>query len=332
MGKRQRFEHEVSELSKRAGGSYENQKNRRLLWRLYLRYLQLNDLLPERVKDTPLHTLEPFVQYCLLNLKKPGDIANRLAAIRVCLRHAGVNPATIPTNRDLAVPRRNRSGTRRPYTDEEFHMLLARCQKIDQGLYHIVWLCRLLGLRLKEALECNETLQEWREALRNGEVSLPIRRGAKNKRFRRVEILMARRAETLQAVEAACAFCDANGGELIGSRHNNLKGAVNRLKPWLRRAGMTGELSLHALRYTYACDKANEIRDAGIEELEALVTLSELLGHGPTRARWIFRVYLKSVAHRFPSLQPKARTRSAQASARKARSAEDATPDTCFAA
>ncbi|MGF6781265.1 hypothetical protein P3T21_006501 [Paraburkholderia sp. GAS334] len=114
MGDRHMLDNEARILISSIAGSFMVQESWSRAWRLYLGYLQLRGLLPEQMKDTPLHTLGPFVQFCIRNEIGAATIANVLAAIRACLRQAGVDPATIPSNRKLAVPRRDRARTPRP--------------------------------------------------------------------------------------------------------------------------------------------------------------------------------------------------------------------------
>jgi hypothetical protein len=124
-------------------------------------------------------------------------------------------------------------------------------------------------------------------------------RGAKNLRPREVEVLQTQRDETLAAIEAALEFAVARDYELITGRGRTLESALNRLKALLRRAGMTGELSFHSLRYTYSLDLSRQLLDSGVAPYESLVRLSASLGHGSSRAQMILAYYCQPIASRF---------------------------------
>jgi hypothetical protein len=60
----------------------------------------------------------------------------------------------------------------------------------------------------------------------------------------------------------------------------------------LSRAGLTGENSGHGLRRAFAQEQFRHYRDEGFCEADALARLSNDLGHGDGRGRWVWNNYL----------------------------------------
>jgi hypothetical protein len=303
MGIKAKVSHEAAIISRRVGGSIRTQSRRYKLLSPFLDFLQDRQKLPKRIKDIDVEMLHPFVTKCLDDQIGIGHLHNTLAAIRVILRHAGTDVTGVDNQR-LGVPARSRVGKKRPYTAAELKMLWPRVKKKDIGFYHIVRLQRLLGLRSQEALMCGPSLGDWLERLRgigtSSEALLPVTRGAKNGRYREIGILRCRSEETFEAIEEAYNYCARNDFRLIGSS-DNLKKARFRLMQLYRHTGISEECSSHALRYTYACDKALELLDDGMAPIDVLRLLSNYLGHGDSRFRWIKAVYCRSIAHRLQS-------------------------------
>lgn len=60
------------------------------------------------------------------------------------------------------------------------------------------------------------------------------------------------------------------------------------------RAGFAGDKSPHSLRYAQAQDMARVYRAEGLSERETRAAISENLGHGDGRGRYVASVYLRS--------------------------------------
>jgi hypothetical protein len=170
------------------------------------------------------------------------------------------------------------------------------------GLYLLVRIQALLGLRRVEALRSAPDLDRWVRLLANGAKALPVRRATKGGRPRHTRLIEQKRDETVALLTEAARYCRAHGGRLIQGRRKNLEGSLNRLKALYRVIGLKGEISGHALRYTYGCTKATEDLDQGVPELEVLMGISADLGHGPNRCRFTLRTYLLSLFQRFEKI------------------------------
>ncbi|WP_434718289.1 integrase domain-containing protein [Paraburkholderia sp. A1BS-2L] len=287
-------------MSREAGGSKDSQKHRRLHWSEFSRFMARIGHTLEAVDEAEDWMLEFFVWFLVAGDMKPGTLANYRASLSVIQGTAGQNMSCSTGSRALQLERRERHGRHRARTPQEFNELLAAAQKLDDGVVHVVRLMRWLGLRMREALMCGKSLQTWRDLILEGNRRLPIERGAKNGRPRRTEVLAHHVEETLDAINAALAFCRDRDFELISGCNDDLKSAKSRLKARFDQLPMRKELGSHSLRFTYAVDFANAALDRGVPPVEVLTQLSDRLGHGPSRVKMILDVYCWQIRHRFP--------------------------------
>jgi integrase len=92
------------------------------------------------------------------------------------------------------------------------------------------------------------------------------------------------------AIKEARAVAERNGGHLIGGGRD-LKAALFRFHRVAADCGLRGEISPHALRYAYACDRVDARLADGFSRREAFVATSLDLGHGDGRGTYIEQVY-----------------------------------------
>ena len=291
--------HNSAVSSKKAGGSFATQQNRRFDTTGLLRFARQVGELRASVSEIPEWVIHAYAQYCMAQRKTAGTLANIFSAVRVTSRLAGRNIDEVCNNKELQLVRRVRKGTKRAVNPTEIGELIGRAKGIDQGLMHMISLALHLGLRRKEALMCVRDLGMWLDALERGDPTLPLMRGSKNARPRQVRIIESERPQTIEQIRSALAYAREHNLELITGNGKTLKSAMNRLKALLRRAGMVGPISFHSLRYTYALKSALEMLEAGIAPYEVLVELSESLGHGPTRIQMILGHYCQPIRERF---------------------------------
>lgn len=321
MGRRSRGVNHAAQLSREAGGSKDSQKHRRLHWSEFSRFAARIGYTLETVNLAENWMLEFFVWFLVAGAMKPGTLANYRASLSVVHAKAGQDVSGSTRSRNLQLERRDRHGRHRARTPEEFNDLLSAAQAFDNGVVHVIRLMRWLGLRMREALMCGKSLESWRELILQGNRRLPVERGAKNGRPRRTEVLAEHVHETLDAINAALAFCRERDYELVTGCNNDLKSAKSRLKSRFEQLPMRRELASHSLRFTYAVDYANAALDRGVPPLDVLTQLSDRLGHGPSRVKMILEVYCWEIRHRFPEkiqlpsdFVPRARTESPTAS------------------
>ena len=291
--------HSCAVSSKKAGGSFATQQNRRFDTTGLLRFARQLGELRASVGEIAPWVIHAYAQYCIAQGKTAGTLANIFSAVRVTSRHGGRDIDHVCNNTELQLARRVRRGAKRAMNPMEIDQLMERAKRIDQGLTHMISLALHLGLRRKEALMCAPDLQMWLDALVRGDSTLALMRGSKNARPRQVRIIESERSQTIEAIRCALAYAREHNLELITGTGRTLKSAMNRLRALLRRAGMVGPISFHSLRYTYALKSALEMLDGGMAPYEVLVELSESLGHGPTRIQMILGHYCQSIRERF---------------------------------
>jgi hypothetical protein len=231
-----------------------------------------------------------------------ATIHNKLASIRAALKSHGVNLKTlaIETNSDLEVGSRSRLGTKEPITDEVFETALAKAMSLGEfGFFHCIRLERYLGLRGLEAIMSSSALAAYAsEAIQMVGCSLAdvkIYDGTKGGRPRETAVIIRYAKDTLTAITEALEYSACNGGYLVRGKNVGLKEARARYHKIAGAVGLVGKFAPHALRYRYACDKLEELRDLGVPRQEALVLASKWLGHGAGRGRWVSMVYGRSV-------------------------------------
>ncbi|WP_246530298.1 MULTISPECIES: integrase domain-containing protein [Paraburkholderia] len=309
-------------MSREAGGSKDSQKRRRLHWSEFSRFAARIGHTLETVNEAEDWMLEFFVWFLVAGAMKPGTLANYRASLSVIQGTTGQDMSRSTRSRDLQLERRDRRGRHRARTQQEFNDLLAAAQALDASVVHVIRLMRWLGLRMREALMCGKSLETWRDLILQGDLRLPIERGAKNARPRRTEVLADHVDETLEAINAALAYCRDRDFELVSGCHSGLKSAKSRLKLRFDQLPMRRELASHSLRFTYAVDFANAALDRGVPPVDVLTQLSDRLGHGPSRVKMILEVYCRQIRHRFPEkiqlpsdFVPRQRTRNLQRSA-----------------
>ncbi|CAN7429341.1 integrase domain-containing protein [Paraburkholderia hospita] len=300
MGLRSRGVNHAAQMSREAGGSKDSQKHRRLHWSEFARFAARIGHTLGAVDEAEDWMLEFFVWFLVAGAMKPGTLANYRASLSVIQDTAGQDLSRSTRSRALQLERRDRHGKHRARTPQEFSELLAAAEKLDDGVVHVIRLMRWLGLRMREALMCGKSLETWRDLILQGNRRLPIERGAKNGRPRRTEVLGDHVEETLDAINAALAFCRSRDFELITGCNDDLKSAKSRLKSRFDQLPMRKEFGSHSLRFTYAVDFANTALDRGTPPVDVLTQLSDRLGHGPSRVKMILEVYCWQIRDRFP--------------------------------
>jgi len=300
MGRKAQGIHHSARLSHKAGGSLDTQYHRRLHWAEFSRFSANIGYVLGKVDDAEGWMAEFFIMFLSAGAMRAGTLANYRASLSVIQGAAGQDMSGSTRSRTLQLERRNRHGKHRARTPQEFGELLVAAQKLDEGVMHVLRLMRWLGLRMREALMCGKSLETWRDLILQGNRRLPIERGAKNGRPRRTEVLADHVEETLDAINAALAFCRNRDFELITGCNNDLKSAKSRLKARFDQLPMRKELGSHSLRLTYAVDFGNAALDRGVPPVEVLIQLSDRLGHGPSRVKMILEVYCWQIRHRFP--------------------------------
>lgn len=148
-----------------------------------------------------------------------------------------------------------------------------------------------LGLRVREAVRCGESLKEWFKALQNGQQSIAVRDGTKGGKIRTVFI----RPDNVEIVKNAIAEASSiltTQGSLVIS--NSLESAMEQHTDRLARLGIKEENSSHSLRRYFAMNQFNYYLQQGLNKKISLMRVSNDLGHGDGRGRWVYNNYLKA--------------------------------------
>lgn len=249
-----------------------------------------------------IHTVSSFTAWCRESNRQISDIRNRDARDYVRARiNAGITTGTMQkevshlravapsvsyTNAELGIAGRDRTGDKRPLTAQEYRERHDRIR--DPGVRAAAELQRTLGLRAMEAVRAGASLKDWERALTRGD---PVRviHGTKGGRLRNTEV--PNRADALAAVRGARDVARERGGQLIDAK--TLKSAAKRYERAMSRAGFSGRLSPHALRYGYARQLMAKYTAEGMRTSEARAAVSLSLGHGDGRGRYVASVYLR---------------------------------------
>lgn len=121
-------------------------------------------------------------------------------------------------------------------------------------------------------------------------VHLLVHDGSKGGRPRWV-FIRPERVEVAAAAVAAAAQSVAACGHVIDTE--NLKDGLRRFSNCLYRLDLTGDDSVHGLRRAFAQLQFAGYREDGLSKKEALKRLSQDLGHGDGRGRWVWNNYLR---------------------------------------
>lgn len=230
------------------------------------------------------------------------SVQNEAAIIRRTVKGAGREVGDLSNksnnwgNSRLGVPSATRTaGAKAPIDGAKF---AAAREKLSSSMQVVVDLQRSLGLRRQEAVKATNA-KEWQTSLTNAiaqdrgvYLSLSGDAGSKGGRPRHIYVHAGRTGSVLQAVNAAVSAKKASGNGQILGQYDDLKSAVNGYANALVYAGLTGSDSGHGLRREWACQQYDHYIDQGLDKDTALARLSQDLGHGDGRGRWVENNYI----------------------------------------
>jgi hypothetical protein len=202
-------------------------------------------------------------------------------------------------NSRLGVPSGTRTGgtgvAKAPIDGAKF---AAAREKLSTEMKVVVDLQRSLGLRRQEAVKATNT-KEWQTSLtaaqaqdRGVYLSLSGDAGSKGGRPRHIYVPPGRTGAVLQAVSAVVAAKASSGNGQILGQYDDLKSAVKGYTNALAYVELNGSDSGHGLRREFACLQYDHYISEGLDKDTALARLSQDLGHGDGRGRWVENNYL----------------------------------------
>lgn len=246
-----------------------------------------------------------------------ASLHNVLAAIRSSMRALKADPDAVGINaKNLGVPPRPRHGTKLPVTDEVFFRAVAIAEALGELGYAILLkIERYFGHRGQEALMSAVEVQKYAadltDLIRIGQLDLAapggcvlpelrVLDGAKSGKSRVTAAIAKYARESLETMVQALRYLE-NHSFLVEGRQPGLKSARSKMQALARKCGLVGKYAPHSLRYRYAVDKLEELRDASWSAEDAFKLVTHFLGHGPSRTNAIIRqVYCQTVVSTFP--------------------------------
>ena len=165
-------------------------------------------------------------------------------------------------------------------------------EKLPPDIRLLSELQRVLGLRLKEAvcLTKRNELIRIREELETGWGT--VEAGTKGGRIRSIYFTPEQQREILQIITDILQFMSVRRQSfLVISKGKSLKSAYDRARSQYCKAGLTGKIASHSLRYAWVHDRMAFFKARGIPPQSAKKLVALELGHGDSRDRYVQMVY-----------------------------------------
>lgn len=288
------LQEEMLRYAKQAGGSLRTREHRERTARGFCRFLRDQNIQTRHVREIRSRQIQAYVssmQQKDLNLR---TMQNSLAALRTVLTAAGRERfAQLPelSNRALGLAGASRDGTHAPVDEALFRKVREGVSGDDRtgGIAAVLDLQWVFGLRALEAL-CvqRDTLKRWALEVPRGKIE--IIKGTKGGRPRLQTVLAPDLA--LATMEEAQQVMKLTGEKyLVIGQSRTLKSAYDRYQHCVRKHGLRGKLSCHALRYSWTAQAVAQYGEEGFSDREALQKVSQDLGHGDGRGRYVKQVY-----------------------------------------
>lgn len=247
------------------------------------------DLSPQNMTHKQL---KKFVEIRVKSGITAHSIQTDVSAIRRALEGAGrhIDVVKIFDSKSLCVPSFSRAGNG-VKVDET--LLKNALEKANQKVASLILLQRHLGLRMNEVLHAKNSLKSWKSVLENGGKDLRLTNGAKGGRPRTISIFDDEKEAVLQAInQNLIATQDGKFSAIVGAK--TLATAKRYYTKNLAELGLKNEFSSHSLRRAFACDQYRRYLEKGYSEKNALSLVSNDLGHGDGRGRWVWNNYIKN--------------------------------------
>jgi site-specific recombinase XerD len=275
----------LQSINKKAGGSHLTIENRSAHLRGFANWCKDKNYQIQTVEQIKEKHILGFMDY-LKDKNSERTRQGKLSALRVVIRESGKSRfANSIKTQAMGVQKASRDGTKRAITDQEFNQALAKVQQKDPGCAAAMQLCRDLGLRRQEAVMADaSTLKRWAQQIERG-LPVSVVRGTKGGHRRSAAYPSQERAK--KAVEAALKV--AGNGYIV--KTDSLKQSVKKMSNIAASVGLKGEISLHSLRYAFACERLDQLMQDGYSRRHAAVDVSLDLGHGDGRGAYIQQVY-----------------------------------------
>jgi site-specific recombinase XerC len=280
---------ELHDLARTKSGSHDTIKTRHQILDRFADFLRDENIQIRHVQNIRTKDVARYCNNQLEHGKGVRTIQNELASLRCVLREAGRTQfadSEQMSNGSLGVSGASREGTNRALTPAEYHQardaLEARESYAERAAFGLMY---NLGLRTKETIMSDKSLDDWERQLERGE---PVRviHGTKGGRVRDVHI--HDRESALEAIREAKEAM--HEGHLITGDGGTLKSAYDHLQYELKEV-LPDDASPHSARYSFAQGQVDAYRAEGYSDREAYAQAALDLGHGAGRWRYIRYVY-----------------------------------------
>jgi Site-specific recombinase XerD len=285
---------EFHQLARTKSGSHDTIKTRHQHLDRFSDFLREENIQIRHVKNLRTKDIQRYCNEQLERGKAIRTIQNELASLRYALRESGrfeFADSSQMSNKSLGISGASREGTNRAITQVEYQQ--AKDELDDRGSHAescALGLMYCLGLRSKEAVMSDKSLDDWERQLERGE-KIRIVHGSGTKGDRPRDVRVSDREAALEAVREAVREAKQGGGHLINGQADTLKSAYDRLQNELREV-LPDDVTPHSARYAFAQNQVDHYRDeCGYSDREAYCQASLDLGHGADRWRYIRHVY-----------------------------------------
>lgn len=292
MSKKTNLVSEFTQLANQKGGSHATREARAVTARDFAEAMKQARLTVRTVDQIGIKEMRAYTEKMSQKGLSQRTIANRLSHVRSAVTSAGKGQMLkekAASNKALGASGGSRIGTHKPMSNADYQRIHANLSARNPQAAVIMELQRALGLRQQEALKgaTRDNLKQWEKQLKEGYAK--IEKGTKGGRVRETVVKSYERA--VNAVQNALKSIQDGKSAVLDAK--DYKTALNKLKNDYRASGMTGEFSSHSLRYAWSQEQHQAYREEGLSEKQARVELSQDLGHGDGRGKYVAMVYLR---------------------------------------
>lgn len=324
MSKKSQAIRSVHAANNHLSGAYSTQVQRKRACLLLIEWCAKNGTPLMSLKEVTFEQVKSYLDHRQLPVEgqsrkalSVASLHNLLASIRSAMKALKGDPDKLGiTAQNLGLPSRSRLGTKLPVTDAVFFKAIAIAEALGEMGYSIMLkLERYLGYRGQEALMSAAEIQKYafelHDLIRIGNIDLSspdgcvlpqlaVVDGSKAANPRVTASIAKYAKETLQTLAQAMRYLQTHAF-LVEGKAKGLKSARQKMHALARKCGLVGQFAPHSLRYRYATDKLEELRDAGVNVEDAFKLCTKFLGHGPTRTWQVIKmVYGRTIVSTFP--------------------------------
>ncbi len=243
----------------------------------------------ERLANLAPKHIYSYVEAMQTQGKSPATMKTDLAAIRFFHDQIPNPRHRLPENSELHLERRSFGKTDRTWSNAELNRILGIALAEDRYDYILaLYLARYAGLRIHECFRIDTATAE--KALRENAITVKGKGGKIRTVPINQQIVLALRKQLERT---------KRGHKLLVPDALPTDQAIHKLQAFIiqhrtkvQDKGSTRPMTFHGLRHTFAAEAYEKLINAGVNELDAHLTVSRLLGH--ERAD-VTNIYLASV-------------------------------------